>query len=208
MLHTITQPGVLEYTDLYSPSPEMLARLAPKMDGNRILVLLDFMHARVAGWYRLGLRHWEWTLQEPTAYHDRVAYWCEKLAYENFQIWHYLEDNRTTNWMISRNQSQIDARNQARHDAMTALDTLFLEVQEASQAGSEYDSETLGSIIDRATVNRMWIYHMLILDRCTLKYINYIQELINQYTFLRYRAACLIEQMQAGQRLIQPVTLV
>jgi hypothetical protein len=166
------------------------------MDGNRILALLAFIRVRVADWHRLGRDHWEWDLSEPESYHDRVTYWFEKLAYENYQIWHCRDDPR-------RFGDEIARHNRARNHAIEAMDALFLEVRGEPRAGDGCNPETPGSIIDRANTTIIKLCKILDINDSTAVRLKNIQNILDNYTYFCVLAARLTEWIVAGTRPIQ-----
>jgi GDP-L-fucose synthase len=82
-----------------------------------------------------------------------------KIAYHNYQIWHW-EDIARKSGMDDKAlaKSNIDPNNQARNDAIEKIDQFLIQFQKGT---GPYNSETIGSIIDRIIINKLKMLHVM-----------------------------------------------
>lgn len=81
-----------------------------------------------------------------------------RLAYHNYIIWHYEDTARCDDYAkVAFAKKRIDPNNQKRNDTIEKIDEIFVSQQEGK---GPYNSETIGSIIDRITINELKILHI------------------------------------------------
>lgn len=84
---------------------------------------------------------------------------------QNFDLWHEEDkarDPSATDQVISQVKRSIDALNQRRNDLITEVD-LYLANHELAQYQNNnlpWNSETIGSIVDRLSIASLKVFHM------------------------------------------------
>ena len=84
----------------------------------------------------------------------------------NFDLWHQEDNAREPNAddsVIAQTKRNIDSLNQLRNDAITRLDVLLNESVFTVSASSNtlpWNSETIGSIVDRLSIASLKVFHM------------------------------------------------
>ncbi|GAA6137866.1 DUF4254 domain-containing protein [Arenicella sp. 4NH20-0111] len=85
---------------------------------------------------------------------------------QNFDLWHEEDKARdplASNATIAQVKRNIDAHNQCRNDLITEIDIWLAEHQlaEFQNEALPWNSETIGSIIDRLSIASLKVFHML-----------------------------------------------
>jgi len=84
---------------------------------------------------------------------------------QNFDLWHEEDKAREPNVedaLIAQVKRNIDALNQRRNDMITEIDQRLAEIELADYQDDSlpWNSETLGSIIDRLSIASLKVFHM------------------------------------------------
>jgi len=114
-------------------------------------------------WHTEHKQHSEWRhLQPYPTWPESLTYWITCLHFHNWQVWEYEDycrgdDDNKLIW-AKRN---LDRHNQLRVNAVEKIDEEL--ITNAQRPGPEcpVNSETVGSIIDRISVNALKLYHTL-----------------------------------------------
>lgn len=84
----------------------------------------------------------------------------------NFKLWHVEDKAReieVKDKIIADAKRAIDPLNQQRNDFIEKIDEFFLNniIKQSLNKSAEMNSETIGSIIDKLSINSLKIYHMV-----------------------------------------------
>ena len=149
-----------------------------------------------ARWSAAGFKYADWNL---CASSDKVV----RLHWTNFLLWHQEDICRGGDeTKIVAAKRNIDKYNQIRCDHVEAIDVVVVDSQPVHSIG-QYNSETVGSIIDRISVTELKVYHtgLLVTDGKTALN-DRLQLLINQRAFLTDCLGTLTDEMAIGKRRI------
>lgn len=104
-------------------------------------------YARIAHWLQSAPRFFELSPQrDPRTLPGMV----ERLGYHNCQIWNYEDDGRSSDdALVVTGWRGAQANNQGRNETINRIDSLFRPLY---RAGSTLHSETVGSLLDRASI--------------------------------------------------------
>ena len=112
----------------------------------------------------------QWHLKEPQ--YDQIGTsdfpsLVSRQHYVNFELWHQEDmarDPDAPDSKIAAVKRAIDVLNQLRNDMIEQMDQYLLDELQNKKikytSGTELNSETPGSIIDRLSINALKIYHM------------------------------------------------
>ena len=175
------------------------------VDGNRLLEWLGRASKHIGDWHKTRPEYWDWDETEPPADYPRsLVYHIDKLTYHNYIIWHQEDRCRTKDQAaIVVSKPIIDKHNQARNDEIEAIDDLIIANEQPKFAVAPYNSETLGSLVDRCIVTRLKLYHLVELDPTGVKHLPRLNLLLEQNQFLGMAAAQLLDQIRSGERFIK-----
>jgi hypothetical protein len=149
----------------------------------------------------MWLRYWH--LTHRTTFPDTSCQRVPKLpqrifclvAYYNYQIWHYEDIARRDNdSLVVKAKRSIDPNNQLRNDTIERVDEYYIQYQKGD---GPYNSETIGSILDRAVINQLKIFHAE-----ELKDTDRLVVLERQREFLINCGEILLQEMLEGTRQI------
>ncbi len=118
-----------------------------------------------------------------------------RLAYHNYQIWHHEDRARMSDVVvIATAKNNIDPHNQQRNNEIESIDEYYIAYQ--ANCGV-YNSETLGSILDRIIITELKILHM-----CDLNLEMKAATLTKQQSLLINCGALLLSEILRGDRQI------
>jgi len=107
-----------------------------------------------------------WPEKSPISHElNSIWYWIEENHQYNCQLWDEEDKARRSNVddsQIAINKRNIDRFNQKRNDAIESIDEKILDrlSNVKVQRGAWFNSETVGSIIDRLSIVSLKILHM------------------------------------------------
>ncbi len=119
--------------------------------------LVRRLETSVAQWHRAPLDHED---------RDPILSQASELHGYNFQLWHQEDEARAKgvgDKVIGQVKRRIDSLNQARNDAIEALDEVILtRLRDTvrTPADAPPHSETVGNIVDRLSILSLKIFHM------------------------------------------------
>ena len=112
----------------------------------------------------------KWHVKAPESNHLEASDFSSLVSrqhYVNFELWHQEDmarDPDAPDSKIAAVKRAIDVLNQLRNDMIEQMDQYLLYVLQKKNiqntVGTEMNSETPGSIIDRLSINALKIYHM------------------------------------------------
>ena len=112
----------------------------------------------------------QWHVKPPETEHLEASDFPNLVSsqhYVNFELWHQEDmarDPDAPDSKIAAVKRAIDVLNQQRNDMIEQIDQYLLHTLQnkkiQSTEGTEMNSETPGSIIDRLSINALKIYHM------------------------------------------------
>lgn len=105
------------------------------------------MFARVDEWFADGVDFFELDSSFPD---HSIEFHVEKLAYHNYQIWHYENWGRShDDDLVVRGWRGAQENNKGRNLSINEIDAV---IASDYRDGAEVHSETVGSIVDRITI--------------------------------------------------------
>jgi len=110
----------------------------------------------------------DWPSISPVIHHvNSLWYWIEQNHRQNCLLWNEEDKARridVADSEIADNKRNIDRYNQARNNAIEKIDEKMLDMLSSTTISENawFNSETLGSIIDRLSIISLKIYHMRI----------------------------------------------
>lgn len=108
----------------------------------------------------------QWHIDEAHNYpSESLAALVSEQHRQNFDLWHEEDKAREPNVTdadIARVKRSIDGLNQRRNDMITEIDIYLMENQlgEFHDDSLPWNSETLGSIVDRLSISSLKVFHM------------------------------------------------
>lgn len=178
----------------------------------------DFLRTALLGrvevWHLRSLEHFTWDSVSgdqvdgmPSA--GPMAALCGltmELHHANYQIWHYEDYCRSGDpAQIVRCKPQIDLFNQRRNDLIEKVDAILIPLQAGNGI---FNTETPGSVVDRASVLALKVYHWrelaesASLSRDSFRTKHFLAG--QQFGFLIGQAGDLIHDMMLGRRQVKP----
>jgi len=152
-------------------------------------------------WHDRGLEHFDWlTVSGDFQGEEQAKRLSMKLHWANYQIWHYEDYCRSgIDIEIIRCKPQIDKHNQLRNDFIEQLDEYLINEQ---LGGGIYNTETLGSIIDRISILALKVYHWneLLEQGKKEKFRSKYLVAVDQHAFLVNELASLLADIRQGKR--------
>lgn len=151
-------------------------------------------------WHDKGLEHFEWeTISETIPQHKKL---CTKLHWSNYQVWHAEDYCRSgIDAHIIKYKPCIDKHNQIRNDTIENIDEVIEEQQTDT---GEYNSETVGSIIDRTSVLALKAYHWQeLINQGMIKFLPKLEIAHQQFSFLCDRLDALLSEIRNGKKRIR-----
>ena len=108
---------------------------------------------------------WHITNEDPTTTDDNIANLIIEQHRYNFDLWHEEDKAREPNVndnIIATVKRNIDSLNQNRNDTITKIDIALEESIFSNQNSDQlpWNSETIGSIIDRLSIASLKVFHM------------------------------------------------
>jgi len=157
---------------------------------NLINEIISNIHKSAQEWHEQNLRWFEFNINDD----DSLIELSTKLLYHNYCIWHLIEgysdpDTGKVNFVYLGGLEH----NKLRNETIEKMDDIFMTLQ--SDTGS-YNSETLGSVIDRISNVIIKLLHLIESsdDR--------VNQLESQLDFLSKAANELYQDMVQGNRRI------
>ncbi len=153
-------------------------------------------------WHERNLEHFEWSSVANEHIAGNLISTCVRLHWANYQIWHHEDYCRSgVSQLIVTHKPQIDIHNQIRNDIIEELDEYFMD----KQAGTgTYNTETVGSIIDRLSVLALKAYHWNeLVNNGKRHYIDKYITARYQFLFLCDELCLLLDDMLCGKRQVR-----
>lgn len=155
-----------------------------------IIQLLNYTYRTLTTWH---IANYEYDFDPPHP-DDELLSNLNQLIYHNYNVWHSEDYCRTKKpELIVPNKIRIDKHNQLRNDRIESIDYILMQNQ--IPAVVPYNSETLGSILDRFSIAILKIFHSLELSLSDRVAVN-----AQQSMFLARAAHLLWLDMLAGKR--------
>lgn len=120
---------------------------------------------------------------------------------QNFDLWHEEDKARepgVNDADIAQVKRNIDALNQRRNDMITEIDVYLAENQLATAHNDDlpWNSETLGSIIDRLSISSLKVFHMHEQTERDAAGVVHIEECLQKLERLREQTQDLADALQ------------
>jgi hypothetical protein len=163
------------------------------MTRDDILKVFEVMKVRVKEWHDKGLT-W-FNLAEYVPYEETLENLVTRIIFHNYCIWHYIEgyqdpDSGKVNFVYLGGL----AHNKLRNEVIELMDEKFCAFQKGT---GKFNSETLGSVIDRISVLYIKMLHMKDSNDSRLARVE-------KQTQTLERCACeLFEDMVSGERQVE-----
>lgn len=122
---------------------------------------IQAIHDSLISWHNKGLEVFEPKSKldpGPLTPRNVLLNYCRYLAYNNYIIWHWEDIARCgDDEKVVQAKRAIDPHNQQRNNTIENIDEYYIKYQVGD---GPYNSETLGSILDRVSINVLKILHI------------------------------------------------
>lgn len=158
-------------------------------------------------------KHQEWAdvVKDLGLFQHSITYSLVKLAWANHRVWHHEDPCRSgVPVCIMHHKPQIDIHNQIRNDLIEKIDEWAVGTLQGAvctsppSAAPVYNTETIGSIVDRLTILALKLYHTTKLSEAGVeKALLRLPRLHQQWNWLAREFSMLVLDVQRGRRLIR-----